>query len=584
MLRPAQRIGWRQHSAAVCADNLASRWAIREPRRPRSAQVLKTRYASQSTNTVPMPETYIEHREMGDFALIRRLPGPLMALLLLPVHAAASPLPGCESESLAEQPVNVNVDFESQVQPILSAACAGCHGGAGNLSLEPGLAYAQLVSVAASNPAAQRPRVHPGDAADSFLWRKINCTGLDDLPGQPYGRRMPRNGPPYLGLADQALILDWIEQGALPAADPDRIWGNDFERRPPPAFDGEFGARSVVDEGEHAHGIRRIVSADLSGNGLPDLIATQPFNINHVAVWMNLGDGLFADKLVIDNSLHNPVYSATGDFNGNGRLDLAVITQTTGELFWYANLEDGFAPGIRIDQDRFFGNALVTGDFDGSGHVDIVAIGQHSIDLFRNDGTGTFAKEEILTPQTSPNVLECLHIETADMNGNGHLDLVVAETFGGVIYFNDGKGDFTPHRFTEENSFIVLTLHVFDANGNGLPDVVVQTSNRAVSLYLNDGNGAWLNAGNPFPVTQPIRSFQSVDVDGDGRLDLYVAHEHKARVYRNLGNGDFSEMHMVDEHPELHIDEIAVADLLGDGRPELIWSAVNRKLAYRRLR
>lgn len=500
-------------------------------------------------------------------------------------RAAAMPLPGCQPEDLHAVPVHFNVDFDLQVQPIFTAACAGCHGGAsaaGGLNLEPGHAYEQLVGIAAANGAAARPRVSPGNAAASFLFRKINCTGLNELTDQPYGRRMPRNGPPWLDPADQAVILDWIEQGSSATAHPELIWSHGFEGRQPPPFEGSFGTLTVIDDGDPASGIRSIVTADLDGSGHLDVIVAQPFHIDEVAVWTNLGNGTFSDKIVVDNSRSDPVYVATGDFNGDGRPDLAAITQTDGELVWYPNLEDGFGPGISIDQNRFFGNALVVGDFDSSGRDDIVAIGQHSIDLFRNHGQGEFTKEPILTTDTSPNVLECLHIEAADMTGNGHLDLVVAETIGGVIYVNDGKGVFTPQVFTSEG-FIVRSLHVFDATGNGLPDVVLQTSPGSVNLYVNNGNGGWSLTKTLFHAIAPIRSFQSVDVDGDGLLDLYVAHGQSARIYRNLGGGEFTGPYVVDESPELFIDEVAVADLDGSGRPQLIWSAVNGRLAYRRL-
>lgn len=159
----------------------------------------------------------------------------LAAIVLLAGSTAtrAGGIP-CTSESLADVPVHYNVDFQSQVQPIFSVACANCHtnGGAfGGLNLDVGAAHGNLVGVIASNPAAALSRVQPGSGAQSFLFAKINCTDLNDLDDQPYGLRMPRNGPPYLDPVDQALILDWIEQGASLQADPDRVFGHGFDPR-----------------------------------------------------------------------------------------------------------------------------------------------------------------------------------------------------------------------------------------------------------------------------------------------------------------------------------------------------------------
>lgn len=157
-------------------------------------------------------------------------------LLLLPLSASASV--DCIEDDLSATPILMNIDFETDIQPILSVACANCHtngGTSGGLSMEAGAAYGNLVNVAANNANAQMNRVTPGDPQASFMFKKLNCTDLNDMAGTPYGRRMPRSGPPYLSAADQARILDWIREGAHASADPDRIFatGVDGHSAPP---------------------------------------------------------------------------------------------------------------------------------------------------------------------------------------------------------------------------------------------------------------------------------------------------------------------------------------------------------------
>lgn len=134
----------------------------------------------------------------------------------------------CTPEDLSSIPVIDNVDYATQVQPIFNASCTGCHGGSGGLNLGAAVSRGNLVNVASNNGAAGIPRVTPRNPGASFLFRKINCVGL----GPPFGLRMPRNGPPYLSLEQQALIMDWILEGATAQADPDRIWGSGMESRP----------------------------------------------------------------------------------------------------------------------------------------------------------------------------------------------------------------------------------------------------------------------------------------------------------------------------------------------------------------
>jgi len=156
----------------------------------------------------------------------------LAASALVPMPLAAQVTP-CVADDLSAVPVNYNVDFPTDVQAIFSVACDGCHigGVSGGLSLAPGAAHGNLVNVAANNPNAGIPRVTPGNAEASFIFKKLNCTNLNDIPAQPFGLRMPRSGPPYLSAADQAMILDWIRQGATTAANPELIFGDGFGGR-----------------------------------------------------------------------------------------------------------------------------------------------------------------------------------------------------------------------------------------------------------------------------------------------------------------------------------------------------------------
>lgn len=135
----------------------------------------------------------------------------------------------CSPQDLSSIPLGYNIDFGTQVQEIFNARCSGCHigGTSGGLSLSAGSALGNLVNVPSNNAAAGIPRITPGNPAASFLFRKINCTAL---PGV-YGLRMPRNGPPHLTAEQQAVIMDWIREGARAQADPDRIFGGGLEAR-----------------------------------------------------------------------------------------------------------------------------------------------------------------------------------------------------------------------------------------------------------------------------------------------------------------------------------------------------------------
>lgn len=115
---------------------------------------------------------------------------------------------GTNCDSLRNGPINFAVDWQTQVKPIfnelLGGRCTSCHNegspqGGLNLSDTPIDAIYTMVGFV----------VIPGEVDQSILFDKVNC----EEPANG-GLRMPRGQTP-LTLQQQALIYDWIDQGAL---------------------------------------------------------------------------------------------------------------------------------------------------------------------------------------------------------------------------------------------------------------------------------------------------------------------------------------------------------------------------------
>ncbi|MES2923611.1 MAG: discoidin domain-containing protein [Verrucomicrobiota bacterium] len=121
---------------------------------------------------------------------------------------------GTNEADLSGIAVTPNVNFSTQIQPILSSACVACHTGTAlnsfGLDLQNGAAYSQLVDKGSVEAPGVR-LVQSGSAARSYLMEKINASvpqvGTSMRPGDP----MP--------LAQQALIRDWINQLTPPDLD-----------------------------------------------------------------------------------------------------------------------------------------------------------------------------------------------------------------------------------------------------------------------------------------------------------------------------------------------------------------------------
>ena len=108
-------------------------------------------------------------------------------------------------------PTPGSASFASDVQPIFTARCSGCHGSVGpseDLDLTSGHAWANLVNVASSECTSTK-LVEPSSAATSYLVKKIEGSG-----SCLSGGRMPLGGP-YLSSTQIQAIRAWIDQGAL---------------------------------------------------------------------------------------------------------------------------------------------------------------------------------------------------------------------------------------------------------------------------------------------------------------------------------------------------------------------------------
>jgi len=121
-----------------------------------------------------------------------------------PSHASCAPGELCDAEEGCERGPSF-----TEVYAFFESRCTSCHGGSdpdGDLDLStPSVAWASLVDVPARCDGS--PRVAPGNARASLLWRKVARTDL-------CGDRMPPSGPPASG-SDAALIERWIDAGAL---------------------------------------------------------------------------------------------------------------------------------------------------------------------------------------------------------------------------------------------------------------------------------------------------------------------------------------------------------------------------------
>ena len=210
--------------------------------------------------------------------------------------------------------------------------------------------------------------------------------------------------------------------------------------------------------------------------------------------------------------------TAAGDFNGDGKADLATVRATTLETR-RGNGDGTFQAPLTYSLGGTDANAVLIRDVNGDGKLDIISAnyGTSTVSVFLNNGNGTFKAASQFATTTGPAVLTA-----ADFNKDGKIDLAVASATKVSILLGNGTGGFSlAHTITVGKS--IQGIASVSLRGNGLTDLMLvdQTLNAAILLSGN-GDGTFA-APVPFAVGSTPTSVTAGDFNGDGAPDIAVA-------------------------------------------------------------
>jgi hypothetical protein len=284
---------------------------------------------------------------------------------------------------------------------------------------------------------------------------------------------------------------------------------------------------------------------DFNRDGKLDLVTVNSGN-NNVSVL--LGDGTGSFSLTGESPFAagtTPAAVATGDFNRDGILDLAVANSGSDNnvSIFLGNGNGTFDPAstptVAVETAP---RGVVTGDFNGDGKLDLAVSnsGSDSVSILLGNGDGTFGAATNFNTSAGPRGLVA-----ADFNRDGVLDLAVADETAGkvVILLGNGNGTFGP-----KNDFNVgdapVSVAVGDFDGDGILDLAVAnsgTDNVSVLLGKEDGTFA---TKTDFPAGSAPSAVVTGDWDGDGKLDLAVsnANDDTVSILFGDGTGGFSSV------------------------------------------
>jgi hypothetical protein len=212
-----------------------------------------------------------------------------------------------------------------------------------------------------------------------------------------------------------------------------------------------------------------MIAGDFNRDGKSDLVVVSENNANNFSpmyVLLSQGDGTFKENFLFNLAYGFVPDIATADFNHDGYLDLAVVSDN--QILVFLGHGDGsFATSISYSTNFASANSVVAGDFDGDGIIDIVVGTPGAMLFFAGNGDGTFR-----TPISTPNPTNGIHLVAGEFNGDGKLDLAIAGSLSDSIMLGNGDGTFqTPSPF--HGTYYPRNYAVGDFNSDGILDLVL---------------------------------------------------------------------------------------------------------------
>jgi hypothetical protein len=245
-----------------------------------------------------------------------------------------------------------------------------------------------------------------------------------------------------------------------------------------------------------------IAVGDFNGDGKPDLAVTNSIS-NTVSVLFGNGDGTFQAKVDYGTGL-GPSSVAVGDFNGDGKLDLAVANNQNNSVSIFLNSGTGTFAQRRDFDTGFTPTSVAVGDFNGDQKLDVAVADcgnnggcydtNGAVSVLLGNGDGTLQAAVNYAAGVGP-----VQVVAEDLNGDGILDLATAnqpapaqQSFGSAsVLFGNGDGTFQPQRqYTA--GYSPSSVVVADFNGDGQMDFgIINAAEETVGIYLNQGGGVF---------------------------------------------------------------------------------------------
>ncbi|REK00731.1 MAG: T9SS C-terminal target domain-containing protein [Bacteroidetes bacterium] len=324
------------------------------------------------------------------------------------------------------------------------------------------------------------------------------------------------------------------------------------------ASDGIIRINNAGPVGVHQITVRAYNSSGASSTKTFTLTVTKPL----------CSDGTFNGNIQVPVARPNLTSVNLGDFNGDGKQDIAVTH--AGYNTVSIKLGDGLG-GFNGNTEVSLASHpfnLAIGDFNLDGRQDLAVVseGADFVAIRLGDGTGLFNSQPNVLARSSP-----VSIDLGDFNGDGYLDFAVANynDHNVSIRIGNGSGLFSGTTNLMVGSF-PFSVAVGDLNNDGKHDFV--TANKGshnVSVRLGNGNGTF-SVANDVPVGISPNSVVIADFNHDGKQDIATANFGSNSISIRLGDGAGNFSGSIEIPAGSGPYSLTVGNFNGDAHPDLV--------------
>ena len=237
-----------------------------------------------------------------------------------------------------------------------------------------------------------------------------------------------------------------------------------------------------------------VIASDFNGDGKLDLaVSNNDTSSPSVAILLGNGDGTFGAPIVTSTGGGSIAWLMAADLNKDGKVDLIMVDNTNQNVAIFMGKGDGtFQTPTTLAQSS--PGAAAIGDFNNDGNPDLLVIGGGNANIFLGNGNGTF-NSPLTVNLTTLNAPGDIWVAAADFNLDGNLDFVVGANpprgqsflYQGIrLLLGNGDGTFqAPQEYLAGQGNTLLPTSVADFNGDGAPDLAIMNFENSITVLLN---------------------------------------------------------------------------------------------------